>query len=431
MPWPTRRSRRQHHAGGRLEPEPLAEPETVGVQETDSAAEAADYDDDEDAVDPILLEIFENETETHLQTINDYLATAGDKATVSYTDDLSRALHTLKGSANTAGIAPIAAVITPLERFVKESRAQNKRADRDVMELIADAKEFLTRGLAQLRDNPQADLEGTEDYLAQVYQRTLQSSDPADELQPDTRAPSQLVQLFLNEGLDIVLDAESILEWSRHPDQGSLWRSCSELEQLAAGAAEAGLVDVTELAAALNQAYSTVSETQLEPDDTFFGTLRTGHEQLINLMDQVAAGLATESNDNLIDELYALVNRADESELEQEFEQQFSGDLDEIDLSLELDELGQPDEQPEPESPGEGWLSEEPAFETAAATAKTANWTKNSLPSSWKKRGTWSTAPQPRCRPGAKTPATWIPCTCCSDGHPQGRRPPGRHCARR
>src|SRR5690554_837945 len=355
------------------EPEPLAEPETVGVQETDSDAEAADYDDDEDAVDPILLEIFENETETHLQTINDYLATAGDKATVSYTDDLSRALHTLKGSANTAGIAPIAAVITPLERFVKESRAQNKRADRDVLELIADAKEFLTRGLAQLRDNPQANLEGTEDYLArleQVYQRTLQSSDPADELQPDTRAPSQLVQLFLNEGLDIVLDAESILdEWSRHPDQRqSVEILQKELEQLAAGAAEAGLVDVTELAAALNQAYSTVSETQLEPDDTFFGTLRTGHEQLINLMDQVAAGLATESNDDLIDELYALANRADESELEQEFEQQFSGDLDEIDLSLEFDELGQPDEQPEPESPGEGWLSEEPAFETAAAT---------------------------------------------------------------
>src|SRR5690554_5514552 len=355
------------------EPEPLAEPETVGAQETDSDAEAADYDDDEDAVDPILLEIFENETEPHLQTINDYLATAGDKATVSYTDDLSRALHTLKGSANTAGIAPIAAVITPLERFVKESRAQNKRADRDVLELIADAKEFLTRGLAQLRDNPQADLEGTEDYLArleQVYQRTLQSSDPADELQPDTRAPSQLVQLFLNEGLDIVLDAESILdEWSRHPDQRqSVEILQKELEQLAAGAAEAGLVDVTELAAALNQAYSTVSETQLEPDDTFFGTLRTGHEQLINLMDQVAAGLATESNDDLIDELYALANRADESELEQEFEQQFSGDLDEIDLSLEFDELGQPDEQPEPESPGEGWLSEEPAFETAAAT---------------------------------------------------------------
>ncbi|WP_288371202.1 Hpt domain-containing protein [uncultured Marinobacter sp.] len=347
------------------DPESLAQSETVGAQETD--------DGDEDAVDPILLEIFENETETHLQAINDFLATAGDKATVSYTDDLSRALHTLKGSANTAGIAPIAAVITPLERFVKESRAQNKRADRDVLELIADAKEFLTRGLAQLRDNPQADLEGTEDYLArleQVYQRTLQSSDPADEWQPDTREPSQLVQLFLNEGLDIVLDAESILdEWSRHPDQRqSVDTLRNELELLSAGAAKAGQADVTELAAALNQAYSAVSEKQLVPDDTFFSTLRDGHEQLINLMDQVAAGLATESDNGLIDELYALSNRVQESELDEAFEQQFSGDLDEIDLSLELEEAGQPDEQPEPESPGESWLGEEAALETSATT---------------------------------------------------------------
>src|SRR5690554_2716837 len=133
-------------------PMPIAEADsgTDSALEPAGATTADSGEDDDNAVDLVLLEIFENETETHLQTINDYLAAAGDKSTVSYTDDLSRALHTLKGSANTAGIAPIAAVITPLERFVKESRARNKRADRDVLELIADAKEFLTRGLAQL-----------------------------------------------------------------------------------------------------------------------------------------------------------------------------------------------------------------------------------------------------------------------------------------
>src|SRR5690606_7997617 len=106
----------------------------------------SDYDTDDDSdVDPVLLDIFESETETHLQTLKEYLAAAGDKVSVSYTDDLSRALHTLKGSAHTAGIAPIAAVIAPLERFVKESRAQNLRADRDVLSLIEAACDFLTQ----------------------------------------------------------------------------------------------------------------------------------------------------------------------------------------------------------------------------------------------------------------------------------------------
>ena len=345
-------------------PMPIAEADsgTDSALEPAGATTADSGEDDDNAVDLVLLEIFENETETHLQTINDYLAAAGDKSTVSYTDDLSRALHTLKGSANTAGIAPIAAVITPLERFVKESRARNKRADRDVLELIADAKEFLTRGLAQLAENPQAELDGTDEYLSrleQIYQRTLQSADQADDLQPASQESSQLVQLFLSEGLDIVLDAEAILdEWSRNPDQRQAVDTLQkELEHLAAGAAEAGLVDVTELAAALNHAYTVVSEQQLAPDDHFFGTLRDGHEHLINLMDQVAAGLATESNESLIDELYTLADRAVDSEVDEAFEQQFSEDLEAIDLSLELEELEQP-EQPF----ADNLPSEEPEF---------------------------------------------------------------------
>ena len=116
-------------------------------------------------------------------------------------------------------------------------------------------------------------------------------------------------------------DAESILdEWSRHPTS-AICILQKELEQLA-GAAEAGLVDVTELAAALNQAYSTVSETRRSrtiPSSAPCAPLRATDQP-----DGPVAGLATESNDNLIDELYALANRADESELEQEFEQ-FSG----------------------------------------------------------------------------------------------------------
>ncbi|KXS53384.1 MAG: Two-component regulatory system [Marinobacter sp. T13-3] len=107
-----------------LMPEP--ETESVPSQEATSASTGS-LPEVEEELDPVLLEIFENETETHLQTIDEYLEQAGDRHSVAYTDSLSRALHTLKGSANTAGIKPIATVITPLEHFVKEARAQNKR----------------------------------------------------------------------------------------------------------------------------------------------------------------------------------------------------------------------------------------------------------------------------------------------------------------
>lgn len=338
---------------------PLVDTDTESAEETTAGTvtpeDSIEYDalPGEDEVDPVLLDIFENETETHLQTIKEYLEAAGDKATAAYTDDLSRALHTLKGSANTAGIAPIAEVITPLERFIKESRAQNKRADRDVLALISDAAGFLTQGLAQIRENPQAPLAGTDEYLERLHQvceQTLTSHAQADDEQPARKSSSQLVQLFLGEGLDIVLDAESILDrWSENPQQDEALATLrAELEQLTQGATDANLPDVAELTAALTRTYTAISEQGLPPGDNVFQTLRAGHEQLINMMDQVAAGLATEPSQELIQELEALAQAtAAEPAEPDEFEQQFTDDLEEIDLSLEMDELEQATEEPE------------------------------------------------------------------------------------
>jgi len=339
--------------------------------ETDAQAGAIESDTayaDDDAVDPVLLDIFESETETHLQTLKDFLAAAGDKTSVAYTDNLSRALHTLKGSAHTAGIAPIAAVIAPLERFIKESRAQNKRANREVLSLIESACDFLTRGLAQIRENPQASLPGTEEFLEKLDRLTeetlrIRNEEAADQHQQ--QAPSQLVQLFLNEGLDIVLDADRILDhWAANPDEtGALEQLRSELGQLTRGAADAGLTDVAALSGALKDTYDAMAANDETPDKEFFGTIRAAHEQLINMMDQVAAGLATESSDELVARLEALQTTGTEQTAEAEadaFDQEFTGDLEEIDLSFDMEEIGTPtpEESPAEEQPPLPDLSE-------------------------------------------------------------------------
>lgn len=322
---------------------PPSEPQALADEEP--STETLDTGNDEDAaVDPVLLDIFESETETHLQTLQDFLHSAGDKASVAYTDDLSRALHTLKGSAHTAGIGPIAAVITPLERFVKEARAQNRRADQEVVGLIDDACHFLTQGLNQIRENPQGDLPGTEAFLQkleQVSNDTLRSARSDDDEQEEDNRP-QLVQLFLNEGLDILLDADRILdEWADNPEQTSALDTLrAELHQLTDGARQAGLTDVADLSGALTKVYERAATPEFLPDPSFFDTIRAGHEHLINMMDQVAAGLATESGGELITSLDELaVDGAEEAPKDQPdaFEQEFTGDLEEIDRSFDLD----------------------------------------------------------------------------------------------
>jgi len=324
-----------------------------GTEEDEWATEASSEtgEADDNGVDPVLLDIFESETETHLQTLKDYLTAASDKTTVAYTDDLSRALHTLKGSAHTAGIAPIAEVITPLERFIKEARAQNKRGDREVLALIEQACDFLTRGLAQIRENPQAPLAGTDEFLEKlenISRSTLRATADDSTREPTRPADSQLVRLFLNEGLDIVLDAEQILDqWAADPSETRpLVQLRHELEQLTEGAADAGLSDVSALAGALKSAYDAAADDFQAADEHFFNTVRAGHEQLINMMDQVAAGLATASDPELQARIEALAETGspEPNSVEPDaFEQQFSGELEEIDLSFDTGDLDEPE----------------------------------------------------------------------------------------
>jgi chemosensory pili system protein ChpA (sensor histidine kinase/response regulator) len=339
---------------------PAAAP-APSVSSAETTEATGEESDDDSLVDPVLLDIFESEAETHLQTLKAFLDAAGEKAAVSYTDDVSRALHTLKGSANTAGIEPIARIITPLERFVKEARAENLKADRDALDLLDQSCAFLTRGLAQLRENPQAELEGTDEYLAhldEVSHRTLGSRSDAESEQQATNTSPQLVQLFLNEGLDIVLDADSILdEWVREPDNRSpLTTLRRELQQLTSSAAEAGLSDVANLSHALEQAYGRAEATNQPAPPEFIDTVRAAHENLINMMDQVAAGLATVSDSGLIYDLEAF-GEGDAEPVPDPFDEEFTGDLEAIDESLD-------DQQAET---GEAQGAEQPASEAPAA----------------------------------------------------------------
>ncbi|MDX1636128.1 MAG: Hpt domain-containing protein, partial [Marinobacter sp.] len=332
----------------------------VDQPEADSqTAEQAEPEEADSLVDPVLIEIFESETETHLQTLQAFLEEAGDKTTVAYTDNLSRALHTLKGSAHTASIEPIAKVITPLEKFVKDARAENLRADRDVLDLIADVCQFISQGLAQIRTRPHDDLPGTEAFLArleQVAARHLGSRRAAGEEHESVgQADPKLVELFLNEGLDILLDADSVLDaWALDPaDTERLDTLVHELRQLAGGAERTGITDVAELADILHQTYTSTREAETVPDQNFFQITREAHETLINMMDQVAAGLATRPDPSLVIELTALRDNGGKPPVDP-YEEAFSGELEAIDESLDT-ELGYeqaPDlRQPEAQEP--------------------------------------------------------------------------------
>lgn len=304
-----------------IEPEPeieLAEVELAEVAptelETDALPTATVAEEEEDAdhegvtIDPTLLEIFRSETETHLQTLREFVVKAKRDHNQRINDDVSRAMHTLKGSANTASVAPIAKVVIPAEKLFKEIRGAGLRVDDRIAALIDETADFVEAGLAQLNSHPQRPLEGTEKYLHRLAQASAELLDTSHDVATlhEAAAPDpQLLNIFLTEGIDILLDAERILQDWRDkgvsaPEQHML---VTELQTLAQGAQLAGLDDVRQLSTVLEKAYREIETRRLAVNAPVFDMLHEAHEQLINMMDQVAAGLATHPDQSLMKEL--------------------------------------------------------------------------------------------------------------------------------
>ncbi|MGE8414795.1 MAG: Hpt domain-containing protein [Pseudomonas sp.] len=249
----------------------------------------------EDVLDPQLLEIFRTEAQTHLDSINRFLDQAADQMPLQASDALQRALHTLKGSASMAGVWPIAELAGPFDQLAREYRAHLIPLDLDEVELLLEAEGLLRKGLRQLDSTPLAPIDGARALagraLALLGER-LEALLDAPDSAPRAKRDPQLINDFLAHGMDILLDAESLLlRWQQHPgERQELSALLDELTTLGEGAHLADLQPVDELCEALLDLYGAVEESSLAVSERFFHEAQDAHEALINMLDELAAG---------------------------------------------------------------------------------------------------------------------------------------------
>ena len=126
--------------------EPVSDKDSEGDIEGNALEYSAQNEDDTEAetgaeeaisLDPILHEIFASESRTHIDTINSFLNRCKEMGGVcNIESDVSRAFHTLHGSAHMAGVEPIAEVSAALESYVNELQEQDKVVDSALLGLI-------------------------------------------------------------------------------------------------------------------------------------------------------------------------------------------------------------------------------------------------------------------------------------------------------
>ena len=256
---------------------------------------AAEDVNDVAALDPLLLEIFRNEAETHLASLNRYLDQAAEHVPLPASDELQRALHTLKGSASMAGVLPIAELAAPLDQLAREFKAHQLPLDLDEVELLLEAEGLFRVGLRQLKHDPLAPIVGAQSLIKRIetllgerLEAILQTPNTSLRIKRDP----QLINNFLAQGMDILLDAENLLQrWQQHPgERQELSALLDELTTLGEGAHLADLLPVDVLCEALLDLYGAVEESSLAVSERFFEEAQNAHEALINMLDELAAG---------------------------------------------------------------------------------------------------------------------------------------------
>lgn len=161
--------------------EPLAAAEEAVAQadkplDAEAEAEVEVKADGEAVVAPIsmdetLLEIFEAESRTHIETLSQFhAACSGNLVACRIGKEIVRALHTLHGSAEMAGVDSIAQISTALESVVSELKGTNRPADSVVLELIGRAVELFNAILGVI-NVPGEQLPDWQGLVSDIYDR--------------------------------------------------------------------------------------------------------------------------------------------------------------------------------------------------------------------------------------------------------------------
>ncbi len=252
--------------------------------------ESAGAGEEREEIDPALVEIFTGEARTHFDTVQEFVDAQRAKAPFydQPTSRLQAALHTLKGSAHMASIDPIAELVTPLERLIKEMLNFQLAVDEDVVELLADVRTYCLEAIVALERGEPCKTEEQAMLVARVAELRERSLGPVlgQEAAEGRGADPALLNLLMADGMRMVFDAESHL--AQGMDAAQCATMADELAQLREGAERGGMPAMARLCDHLAAAWKNINDGGALPSSTR-DTLLGAHEQLLDMADAVAA----------------------------------------------------------------------------------------------------------------------------------------------
>ena len=266
---------------------------TPAVEEVVEQADEVHDQQEGDAlkIDPVLLDIFTKESQVHLETIQSILKKATElSGIVQPGDALIRALHTLRGSAQTAQVDPIARIAGPLEKVAKHKREISQIFSVEESALLQRAADGIADSLIQL--NAKQSIPAAVNALGEeieTYAEKALSEFPVDDID---EGDNELRQVFIEEAEELINATEAIIgQWRATPENFQPVADMKRrLHTLKGGARMAGYASVADLTHMLESSVIARESSSQTPSDNYFDLLQEAVDALAVNVDQASKG---------------------------------------------------------------------------------------------------------------------------------------------
>ncbi len=163
------------------------------------------------SVDPVFVEILQQEVEGHLKDIEEFVNTAKASENNQSTEKFIRVVHTLNGAANMASVDSIVAMTTPLELAAKLTSDMNKDFSTETVEKILELKNEASDIMKDLSNRSQVNevTSNLGEYFKGVYAALEESSNHDVATIDDTPSEFDLSQFIDGTDADSTSDEKA------------------------------------------------------------------------------------------------------------------------------------------------------------------------------------------------------------------------------
>ena len=279
---------------------------------------------DDEELDPVLLDIFKHEAEQHLQSLKKFLIEYEDNPTQSMSQPPERAFHTLNGSSKSVNLLEIAAFAAPMEQLsrlmferkvvptpeqvalfyeavdVIEKLLIGEKVDAAQKQRFLREVNLMQESVGKSVATPAASSTGANENKAVAS--TIQPTPVPTVFAPPSPAPvvehvhdvasDEFMSIFLDEADEILENTQSLLErWQANPQNMQLMKELQrELHTLKGGARMVGIIPMGDLSHQLESVLTKIVEGNAQSNPKLQEIVQTSVDELAAMLESVRNG---------------------------------------------------------------------------------------------------------------------------------------------